>query len=103
MANRHGRRGRLRQTQSSESGTQRPDPPATGRVLPFPTSTAIPSETLSAASFEAMLERLRPSGEQLASYQQQRRSLEAQGFVFPRPGEAFKELGGTHPPVDPGA
>lgn len=77
MANRHRRR-RISPGPglSSSSGT------APLRLLPDPASN-LPTEAEIAEGWRA------------------RQSLEAMGFVFPRPGEIFKELGGTGPALDP--
>lgn len=78
MANRHGRRPRLnsRLGPSSSNGT----PPL--RLVPDPVSDL-------------------PTDAEIAEGWRARRSLEAMGFVFPRPGEAWGDLGGLGPPPDP--
>lgn len=104
MTNRYGRRARQhsrRPEPSSSSGTQPPDPtpsPESGaEIVAFPRS----DEQIARDLEEIRTYILGPDPAANARAYMGRRNLEALGFVFPRPGEAFGELGGLGPPPDP--
>jgi hypothetical protein len=113
MANRHGRRSRQRSGPgpSSSSGTPTPDrapSPESGdvsetdaEILEWPVPWPDGAGGFSFQRIERILAETMPSAEELERQWWARKNLETMGFVFPRPGEAFGELGGLPPPPDP--
>jgi hypothetical protein len=109
---RHGRRNwprpqtTTRPAPSSSSGTPTPDPDPSpletdADIIPWPKdSPTVGAQDQHWQTFYGPVV-IDQAALELPENLKSRRTLEALGFVFPGPGEAFGALGGLGPPPDP--